>query len=136
MTKLTAEESFYSAFTRLKTNTTMILPKHSEVTQNNVAREAGCDPSALRKSRYPRLIDEIKLWISQNGSKRPESLRQEKLKQRERNRSLREEINLLKAERDSALSLLMEADARILELFIENQRLKATQPKTNVLPMR
>ena len=50
-----AELDFSAAFERLKYGNTLILPPGSPVSQNNVAREAGRDPSALRKSRYPRL---------------------------------------------------------------------------------
>ena len=114
----------------------LILPKGSLLTQNNVAREAGCDPSALRKSRYPRLIEEIQNWVAESGSGPTESQTRTTAKQRARNRSLRDEIKYLKAERDSATSLLLEADARIMELFIENQRLKSMQPISNVLPLR
>ncbi|MGP5479948.1 hypothetical protein, partial [Pseudomonas helleri] len=136
MKKLNAEELFRAAFIRLKTNMPLILPKGSLLTQNNVAREAGCDPSALRKSRYPRLIEEIQNWVAESGSGPTESQTRTTAKQRARNRSLRDEIKYLKAERDSATSLLLEADARIMELFIENQRLKSMQPISNVLPLR
>ena len=44
------------------------LPRNTPVTQNNVAKEAGRDPSALRKLRYPRLIREIQKWIEGNGN--------------------------------------------------------------------
>ncbi|MBA6100317.1 MULTISPECIES: hypothetical protein [Pseudomonas] len=136
MSKPNAEELFRAAFYRLKSNTPLVLCKGSPLTQNNVAREAGCDPSALRKSRYPALIEEIQRWLAESGPVPEGSQTREKAKQRARNRSLRDEIKLLKAERDSATSLLLEADARILELFIENQRLKSMQPKSNVLPMK
>ena len=61
-----AELQFYEAFIRLKNNKPNILPKGTKVSQNNVAKEAGVDPSALRKSRYPNLISEIQEWMDQN----------------------------------------------------------------------
>ena len=42
-----AELQFYEAFIRLKNNKPNILPKGTKVSQNNVAKEAGVDPSAL-----------------------------------------------------------------------------------------
>lgn len=41
---------FKNAFNRLKNNNTRILPAGTKVTQNNVSREAGYDPSALKKA--------------------------------------------------------------------------------------
>lgn len=135
MKKQTAEQSFYAAFSRLKSDTPQILHKGTVVSQNNVAREAGCDPSALRKSRYPSLVRDIQQWVSEN-SDLPQSDRQATIKRRKQNRSLRDEINEIKKERDNAMSLLLEADARIFELYVENQRLQAGMPSTNILPMR
>lgn len=57
-----AEYDFRMAFERLKNNKPEILPPNSSVTQNNVAREAGRDPSALKKNRYPFLIAEIQAY--------------------------------------------------------------------------
>lgn len=54
-----AELDFSASFERLKYGNTLILPPGSPVSQNNVAREAGRDPSALRKSRYPKLVADI-----------------------------------------------------------------------------
>ncbi|WP_235086194.1 hypothetical protein [Chromobacterium sp. Beijing] len=113
-----------------------LLPKGARVSQNNVAKEAGCSPSALRKSRYPSLIAEIQRWIKDNVSNIPASSRQAKLLQRDRNRSLREKIEALKAERDHALSLLIEADQKILELLLENAALQEKLPELNVTPIR
>ena len=63
-----AEKLFRDAFDRLKRDKPKVLPQGTSVTQNNVAREAGRDPSALRKDRYPRLIREVQKWIEDNGS--------------------------------------------------------------------
>ena len=97
--------------------------------------EAGCDTSALRKSRYPSLIAEIQRWVDEHGVDKPSSPRQALLAQRSSNRSLREKIEALKAQRDHALSLLGEAEARILDLTMENARLQAWQPRSNVTPI-
>lgn len=131
-----AEKAFREAFERLKRDQPARLKKGTPVSQSNVAKEAGCDPSALRKSRYPSLIAEIQRWVAENPTVLPASPRQTLLAQRSRNRSLRDKIEALKAQRDHALSLLVEADARILDLTIENTRLQALKPRSNVAPMR
>ena len=43
-----AADQYRDAFERLKLNRPQLLPKGTPVTQNNVAKEAGSDPSALR----------------------------------------------------------------------------------------
>lgn len=63
-TKNTAEKRFRDAFDRLKSSKTTSLPLGSPVTQNNVAREAGRDPSALKKDRYPFMVLEIQAYIT------------------------------------------------------------------------
>ena len=131
-----AETEFREAFERLKRNRPERLPKGTPVSQNNVAKEAGCDPSALRKSRYPSLIAEIQRWLEEHAPEKPQSRRQNVLAQRERNRSMRVKLDSLKIQRDQALSLLVEADAKIFELTIDNARLQALQPASNVTKMR
>ena len=54
------------------------------------------------------------------------------LAQRSRNRDLQEQNHALKEQRDKALSQLLDAQARILELTLENQRLRAQLPQSNV----
>ena len=131
-----AEQAFRDAFERLKQGKLARLAKGTPVSQNNVAKEAGCDPSALRKSRYPSLVAEIQLWVEASAPTAPPSPRQTLMAQRCRNRSLKDKLEALKAQRDHALSLLVEADARILDLTMENARLVALQPRSNVTPMR
>ncbi|MCH2342611.1 MAG: hypothetical protein MK363_22385, partial [Pseudomonas sp.] len=88
------------------------------------AKEAGCDPSALRKSRYPSLVAEIQHWIAEHQTESPSSERQKMLAHRRRNRSLRDQLESFKVERDQALSLLVEADATILYQAREIEYLK------------
>lgn len=130
-----AEQAFCEAFERLKRGKPERLPKGTPITQNNVAREAGRDPSALKKSRYPGLIREIQHWAEQQPSEATPSPRQTILATRKRNRSLREKIEALKTERDLSMSLLVEADAKILDLTLENVRLNALLRPANVAPM-
>ncbi|KWS21439.1 hypothetical protein AL065_22460 [Pseudomonas amygdali pv. ulmi] len=130
-----AETSFREAFERLKHGKPNLLPKDARLTQNNVAREAGLDPSALKKARFPTLVEEIQSWITLHGTHQTRSPSQSIYAHRNRNRTLREQIEALKCQRDNALALLVDADARILALTMENQRLEAATPKSNVFKL-
>jgi hypothetical protein len=68
---MNAEERFRQAFERLKLNSPNVLAPGTAVSQNNVAREAGCDPSAMRKTRFPALIRDIKAYVEIQGSAVP-----------------------------------------------------------------
>jgi len=48
---------------------------------------------------------------------------------------LKERIEDMKTQRDSLASLLVEADAKILELTLENARLRAQVPSSKVTPI-
>ncbi|MBB5502167.1 hypothetical protein [Paraburkholderia sp. MM5384-R2] len=120
-----AEADFRRAFDRLKQGTSETLPEGTPVTQNNVAREAGRDPSALRKARYAALISEIQRWIRDHPQHKPQSQRQTTLVKRKENRELNLRIKEIEAQRDHAVSLLVEADTKILELTMENADLQA-----------
>ncbi|PLK49329.1 hypothetical protein [Uliginosibacterium sp. TH139] len=130
------------AFERLKFGVPRVLPKGTSVSQNNVAKEAGCDPSALRKARFPLLVLEIQEWIEANQRPPADSARQRSLKDRRKNRDKRELIADLKRQRDSAASLLADANLRIVELTEQvadmSARLDQLQPSATVLnlPMR
>ena len=60
---VSAEAKFRAAFERLKSSMPRVLDAGAAVSQNNVAKEAGVDPSALRKSRYPSLVSEIQAYV-------------------------------------------------------------------------
>lgn len=111
-----AEQRFRDAFERLKLGVPQVLPKGVHVSQNNVAKEAGCDPSALRKSRFPLLVIAIQEWVSAHKGEQAPSERQRLLKQRRKNRDTRETIADLRKQRDAAVGLLADADLRIVEL--------------------
>jgi hypothetical protein len=68
---MNAEMRFRDAFRRLRNGEPKIMPHGTAVSQNNVAREAGCDPSALRKSRFPALVREIQAYVDLRNSDRP-----------------------------------------------------------------
>jgi hypothetical protein len=101
------------------------MPMGTPVTQNNVAREAGRDPSALKKSRFPRLVAAIQAWAAQADKQSAGSKRQEAVARRSKRRSLQESLASCKAERDMAMSMLIEADKKIVELFLEVRRLES-----------
>lgn len=129
-----AEATFRAAFERLKSDCPALLKQGTPVSQNNVAREAGRDPSALRKSRYPELISEISAWVCarRSGQKQP-GTKESKATKRARRRSQDQLTADLKLQRDRLASLLVEADAKILDLTLELARLR---PSSNVTPIR
>lgn len=130
-----AEQAFREAFERLKRGVSITLPKGAPVTQNNVAREAGRDPTALRKTRYPSLVREIQQWVSDHANGGPDTGAQSTKKVKARNRDLREKLVAFKAQRDAALALLVQADARILELTMQLERFGPHASSTNVTPI-
>lgn len=132
-----AETQFRSAFERLKAGKPQLLPRGSRVSQNNVAREAGVKPSALRSKRFPVLTEEIERWIKANEHQAiPETPRQKILVQRARNRGLKEQLADLILQRDDAISKLTIAEARIVDLTMELLMLRARLPPSNVTSLR
>lgn len=135
----TAEANFREAFERLKIGTPKVLPADAQLSQNNVAKEAGCDPSALRKSRFPSLVAEIQNYVAAHGGERPESERQKLLKQRQRSRSTRETIADLKKQRDAAAGLFVDANAQIAiltrRLSYAESRINDLLPRAGTIPL-
>ena len=135
----TAEANFREAFERLKVGAPKVLRPGTPVSQNNVAKEAGCDPSALRKSRFPGLVAEIQRHLANHGGERAPSERQRLLKQRQRSRDSQETIKDLKAQRDAAASLLVEANAQIGILTLKvrdlETRLEDFQSKARIFSL-
>jgi len=131
-----AEIRFLEAFERLKVGKPELLPKGTPVTQNNVAKEAGVNPSALRRSRHPDLVDKIQSWIDENkDNSSQQSTRQKSLAKTAKNRSLKQQLDDIKAQNDIALSKLMEAERMIIELTLENERLKSRLPAIEATKM-
>jgi hypothetical protein len=109
-----AEGAFRDAFQRLQIRAPIRLPKRSAVSQKNVALEAGKDPSALKKSRFPTLVDEIKRYVEANevnAAKRDE-LKAAKTRIAKLELDLKRALEL----RDDAISKLHVAELVILEL--------------------
>lgn len=110
-----AEERFRNAFERLKSGNPTVLKVGILVTQNNIAREAGCDPSALKKARFPALIREIQAYIELHPCEE-NSTNQKIRKKRAKNRSIKERCIDAEKQRDEIQSILACANMRILEL--------------------
>jgi hypothetical protein len=128
-----AELKFLEAFERLKIGKPNILPKGTILSQNNVAKETGVDPSALRRVRFPELVADIQDWIEAHKREATQkSPRQMMLTQRSRNRCLQEKVKALEEQRDKALSQLLDAQTHILDLTLENERLRERLPESNV----
>nr|WP_315437688.1 hypothetical protein [uncultured Pseudomonas sp.] len=130
-----AADQYRDAFERLKLNRPQLLPKGTPVTQNNVAKEAGSDPSALKKSRFPSLIAEIKTYVEQHAEERPPSLKQVNLLARQKSRALRDRIEQVARQRDQLASLLSEADAKIIELYDRIAELERQLPASNIISL-
>jgi len=130
-----AADQYRDAFERLKLNRPQLLPKGTPVTQNNVAKEAGSDPSALKKSRFPSLIAEIKTYVEQHAEERPPSLNQVNLLARQKSRALRDRIEQVARQRDQLASLLSEADTKIIELYDRIAELERQLPALNIISL-
>lgn len=130
-----AEAEYRAAFERLKSGKTARLPKGSAVSQNNVAKEAGCDPSALKKSRFPTLVADIQAYVAAHAGERPTSPRATLLAQRQRNRNLRKRLEEIVGQRDAVTSLLDAANTKMLELTEHVAQLEA-RLASNVIAMK
>lgn len=119
MTK--AESSFQEAFERLKSNTPINVPKGTKVTQNNVAKEAGKHPTALKKDRFPILVLEIQDYLKQQEIDGDIIIKKKLLR---RKRTLEEKLADYKKQRDK-LASICEAQAQMIEdLRDENSDLR------------
>lgn len=118
-----AETRYRQAFERLKSGQPKVVEVGTAVTQNNVAREAGCDPTALKKARFPTLVDEIQTYLELHRG--DDQLAAQKTKRkRAANRTLEERLADAISQRDQAQSILASANRRIVELIQENQDLQ------------
>ncbi|WP_302140968.1 hypothetical protein [Halomonas alkalicola] len=131
--RMSAGEQYRAAFERLKNNNPERLPKGTPVSQNNVAKEAGSDASALKKSRFPILVAEIQKYVESHAGERPLSARQVRELARRKNRSLKERVEEVVQQRDHLASLLSEADHTILELYDRIDELERRLPTSNLV---
>ena len=114
-----AEQTFREAFDRLKRGKPQRLPLGTPVSQNNVAKEAGKDPSALKKARYPVLVNEIQQWVGQHGADQPLSRRQQAIARKKSRHDAQARQAQIVAQRDLALSMLLSSDDQLLHLLKE-----------------
>lgn len=108
-----AELLFRDAFNRIVNNETIRLRPGTKLTQNNVAREAGRDPSALKKDRYPSLVMEIQGYILSQRKIVP----QKKEIQTNNVRSLLEQLKDCRVQRDKLMSIVNSQNEYIQELL-------------------
>lgn len=106
-----AETSFKEAFERLKTNTPINVPKGTRVSQNNIAKEAGKHPTALKKERFPLLVLEIQDFLKQQDID-TEIINNKK--QLRKQRTLEERLIDCKKQRDK-LASICQAQATLIE---------------------
>ncbi|MDE1964479.1 MAG: hypothetical protein KGI42_11315 [Xanthomonadaceae bacterium] len=117
-----AEQNFRAAFDRLKRGKPQRLPLGTPVTQNNVAKEAGKDTTALKKARYPALVHDIQMWVAEHCGEKSQSRRQLAIAQRKKRSDLHARQAEIIAQRDLALSLLVSSDDQLLHLLREVER--------------
>lgn len=109
--------------------------KGSYSSEAKVAHEAGVSPSAMTKARFPDLVASIHQWNEQHTVTSSES-RISEIEDRQNGGSLREQIDVLTVQRDDAISILNGADARILELTLECERLRGGEMPNQVASIR
>ncbi len=131
----TAAERFREAFERLKVNAPIRLDKDTPVSQNNVAKEAGTDPTALRKTRYPDLVKDIQDWVDSRNALQLTLQKEVRVRDQQRldNADL---VARLTAERDWAQSQLVSAHRQILELLEQNAQLQVRLDEMLPPPVR
>ncbi|HHK4937214.1 TPA: hypothetical protein ACQT20_005321 [Pseudomonas aeruginosa] len=118
--KKTAEQAFREAFERLKQNRSEVLSAGSVVTQNNVAREAGRDPSALKKDRYPLLILEIQAHTQSQAEQRQANRRTTD----NRSRTDKQKLADYRQQIDRLSSIVAAQNTSIEDLLDEIERLR------------
>jgi hypothetical protein len=117
-----AEIAFREAFERLKGGHPINMPKGTVVSQNNVAKEAGKHPTALKKDRFPILVLQIQEYIKQNEN--DSELRDKKQKLRKQ-RTTELRLQDCKKQRDK-LASICDAQAQLInDLMGEIETLKS-----------
>jgi len=120
--KDSAEEEYRKAFKRIVEGRPIRISKHAKLTLANVAREAGKDPSALKKSRYPTFIAEVEEYNrspSATVKRADRSLTAQLTAARAENNALRARCTELAAERDMAHSKVLNLQQAFIEKCLE-----------------
>lgn len=110
-----AENMFREAFERLKANSPINVPKGSQVSQNNVAKEAGKHPTALKKDRFPLLVLEIQDYLNQSELDNELTC---KKKQIRKQRSIEQRLKDCKKQRDK-LASICEAQSNLIDSLMD-----------------
>lgn len=116
--KVSAESKFRAALARIVDGRTLNVEGGAQITQNNVAREAGVDPSALRASRYPALVREIQDLAGNAKAAVGRKEHQPNCSRIEGRRSEKQRYQDMKRQRDHAAALLVSADSEVLRLML------------------
>ena len=106
-----AETVLREAFERLKTNNPINVPKNTRVSQNNVAKEAGKHPTALKKDRFPMLVLEIQDYLKQQEIDAEVIYKKKQLRKQ---RSIEEKMADCKKQKDK-LASICEAQFSLIE---------------------
>ena len=93
------------------------------MSQNNVAKEAGTDPTALKKARHPALVREIQAQLEIAGHE-VAAQKVRRLRNRQRREDLATKSKRFQAQRDHAQAQLVSAQRRVLALLHENTAMK------------
>lgn len=114
-----AEIEYRKAFRRIVEGKAMRVDKMAPPNFANIAREAGKDPSALKKSRYPIFISEVESFnnnVSSAGERIDRSLSAQLKAARSENRKLRESYEQLTIERDESHSRVLNLQLALVEM--------------------
>lgn len=116
------EIEFNEALERLIDGNPKILPAGSVVSQNNVAKEAGRTPTALRKERYPELIKKIQNYV--HSSKKLQSEKKAKS-------SKKSPLTRAQSKEERIITLEADSTNKVLSLLAEVSELRAHILKLN-----
>lgn len=121
---VSAEAKFRAAFDRLKNSVPQVLSAGTPVSQNNVAKEAGVDPSALRKSRFPSLISEIQAYVEIQKRENAEKAKAKAVRA-QRRLDLKSKLEHVTKQRDDAQSQLVQLQFMVIDLSQRNAKLES-----------
>lgn len=121
---VSAEAKFRAAFDRLKKSVPQVLSAGTPVSQNNVAKEAGVDPSALRKSRFPSLISEIQAYVEIQKRENAEKAKAKAVRA-QRRLDLKSKLERVTKQRDDAQSQLVQLQFMVIDLSQRNAKLES-----------
>lgn len=110
-----AESMFREAFERLKANAPINVPRGTQVSQNNVAKEASKHPTALKKDRFPILVLEIQDYLKQRELDNDLA---NKKKQVRKQRTIEQRYKDCKKQRDK-LASICEAQSNLIDSLID-----------------